>query len=463
MSSPESRVQNPETLRSTRYPHSAVRWVFCCAAIAVAFGCRTSEVLEVVDPDVLNVDDYKTAAGAGPLRNGVISDWQFVFAGSTDGIVVSTGNMADEIRSTDTFEDRLSVSSRTMIENNPAMEGTYRALHKVRSGAARAIIILQEVAPEPRFNIGELYALRGYSELFFGEMYCAGVPFSVEDGATTTFGEPQTVAEVFDRAIASFDSALAFADTSSRVRNMAALGKGRGLLNRGQFAAAATAVAAVPTAFKYETFHSLLSGRQENGIWNATTNGATRYTVITNEGTNGLNFLQTPQDPRVPWRTSTRVGFNSLHRNLPDQLKYARTTSVTVSDGVEARLIELEAKLQGGAQADRDAVFAGLNTLRATGRAGTVVPAIAGSAPTTQAAAVNLLFQERAYWMWLTGHRLGDLRRLIRQYNRTSESVFPTGALGAPLVGTYGTDVNMIIPFDERNNTNFTGCIDRTA
>jgi hypothetical protein len=66
--------------------------------------------------------------------------------------------------------------------------------------------------------------------------------------------------------------------------------------------------------------------------------------------------------------------------------------------------------------------------------------------------------------MWLTGHRLGDMRRLIRQYARTAESVFPTGDQGAPIAGqSYGTDVNFIIPFDERNNPKFSGCIDRNA
>lgn len=40
----------------------------------------------------------------------------------------------------------------------------------------------------------------------------------------------------------------------------------------------------------------------------------------------------------------------------------------------------------------------------------------------------NLTFCERAFWMFGTGHRLGDLRRLIRQYGRTAETIFPTGA-----------------------------------
>jgi hypothetical protein len=107
----------------------------------------------------------------------------------------------------------------------------------------------------------------------------------------------------------------------------------------------------------------------------------------------------------MPWAPSTRVGFDGSTLNLPTQLKYPNNNSpATLADGIEARLIELEARLQGGAQADRDAVFAGLNSLRATAIT-PAMPALAGSAPTAQAAAVDQFFRERAAWLWLTGHR----------------------------------------------------------
>ena len=123
--------------------------------------------------------------------------------------------------------------------------------------------------------------------------------------------------------------------------------------------------------------------------------------------------------------------------------------------------------MQAGTQAARDAVFASLNSLRTGGApiggastANVTVAAIAGSAPTTQNDAVDQLYKERAYWMWLTGHRLGDLRRLVRIYKRDSEAVFPTGALTSPLDGSYGTSTTITVPFSERNNSNFKGCLD---
>jgi len=437
-------------------------------AVGVAAGC-TTDTLEITDPDVLNVNDYATTAGATPLRLGVIQDFQNVFSGnaSLESMVVVTGNVSDEMYSTDTFDDRLFPNQRAMNDNLPALDGFYRNLHRARSGATRTINVLRRVAPTPVQNIGEMYNIRGFVETFFAEAYCSGVPFSEEDGTTTEFGQPQTTAQIYTRALASFDSALASAGTDTRVQNIARIGRARVLLNQGRFDDAAAAVAAVPTSFAWVTAHSTGSGRQENGMWNALTVPNSRYAIVLpdaqgrGEGLNGIAFLTTPADPRIPWVPSTRTGFNGSSRNLPTQLKYDRTTGAVVANGIEARLIELEARVRRDNQADRDAVFAGLNNLRATATTPAMAP-LPGSAPTTQAAAVSLLFEERAKWLYLTGHRLGDLRRLVRQYGRAANTVFPTGNLPAPLAGVYGNDVNLPTPFDEKNNPKATaGCLDR--
>jgi hypothetical protein len=440
-------------------------------------GCNKDSILQVTNPDILPPGGLFTPAGTTPLRNGAIQLFYNAYAGQTDSYAVISGNMADEIIATDTFDDRNLPNRRAMNDNLPGMLSPYLLLHKARTSATQAIVALKTALPNgPKYNVGELYAYRGFTEDFFGELYCSGVPFSKDDGVTQTLGTPQTTTQIFTVASATFDSALTLADTSTQVRYFAQVGKGRVLLNLGQYAAAATAVAGVPTSFKKQSYYSLTTS--ENGIYNATAAAASRYAIGKNEGTNGYDFLPCAAagcpapatsttstavtvDPRLPWQTSTRSGFNAAFTNLPVQLKDTRTGPVTIADGIEARLIEAEARLQGGTQADRDAVFGLLNTLRATGIAG--LAALPGSAPTTQAAAVTQLFNERAAWLFLTGHRLGDLRRLIRQYGRDSESVYPTGALAAPGTGTYGTDVNFSIPSQEKNNLNFTGCLDRKA
>ena len=47
--------------------------------------------------------------------------------------------------------------------------------------------------------------------------------------------------------------------------------------------------------------------------------------------------------------------------------------------------------------------------------------------PANQKAAIDLYFREKAFWLFSRGTRLGDLRRLVRQYKRTQDNVFPTG------------------------------------
>jgi hypothetical protein len=73
-----------------------------------------------------------------------------------------------------------------------------------------------------------------------------------------------------------------------------------------------------------------------------------------------------------------------------------------------------------------------------------------------------MIFRERAFWLYATGHRLGDMRRLIRDYGRAATTVFPVGT--GVKNGLYGTDVNLAISFGEQNNTlyNPAACVTTT-
>jgi hypothetical protein len=121
-----------------------------------------------------------------------------------------------------------------------------------------------------------------------------------------------------------------------------------------------------------------------------------------------------------------------------------RDAPVTIVGGMEARMIEAEAQLRAGSTA----YLTTLNAARAT---------VTGLAPlplaATTAERVDQLFRERAFWLFGRGHRLGDLRRLIRQYGRSAETVFPTGAWHKN-DARYGTDVTIPVPAAEANNPN---------
>ena len=368
------------------------------AALTVA-GC-SSDLLSVPTPNVIAEDAIGGSLGVTTLRNGTLMDFIVAYSGTQDGFAVVTGNLGDEIQTTDNFADRFGTDGRSS------------------------------------------------DELFSGAV-----------SGEFQYGDPLTTAQIFGRASSTLDSAIANA-TGTNFRSLAAVGKARVLLGLGQFAQAAAAVSAVPTAFRHTLNHSIATTRQNNGLWTAMYNAGSRYTIGTSEGTNGIDYLVSPADPRAPWVATTNVGFDGTSGNLPRQLKYtSQSAPFILADGIEARLIEAEARLQGGTQADRDAVFAQLNVLRATGLTAAIAPLAAS--PSTQAAAVDMLFRERAFWLWLTGHRLGDMRRLVRQYARTAATVFPVGNVRYRPGQTYGSDVNLVIPFTERNNPKFKGCLDR--
>ena len=130
--------------------------------------------------------------------------------------------------------------------------------------------------------------------------------------------------------------------------------------------------------------------------------------------------------------------------------------------GIDARLIEAEARINAG---DFAGMFATLNALRTStqtigNKTIAAMPALT-TAPTTKDAALTLFFREKAFWQFGRGFRMGDLRRLIRQYGRTQDNVFPVGTWFKG--GAYGTDVNLPMVDTELTNPNYHGCLDRNA
>lgn len=420
------------------------------AILAVALAGCQNDFLEYTDPDIIL--NANTASGAIALRNGVIQRFVTMVNGQQgpDATWIYSGMLADEWRSGDTFEQRNQADQRSIPNQNTFLAGPFLNLNRVRTQGQEAIRSLRAYVPTPTSNVGLMFALTAYVENLAGEVYCNGIPFSdvAEDG-TVTLGTPLMVDSVFKRAVAWSDSALKYIGGTDgpAVASLARIVKGRALLNLNRPADAAAAVAGVATSYQYKVFHS--SNTTTNQIW-ALNPGARRYVVADREGTNGLPFI-TANDPRV----KVTVGNPALA--FDSQTPYTRLDNygqfdpVVAAGGIEARLIEAEALLKAG---DVTGWLDKLNALRA-GTTG-LAPL---SDPGTAADQVNLTFYERAFWMFGTGHRLGDLRRLVRQYGRTVDGTYPIGAF--PKGGTYGTDTSIPIAFDETNNPNFTGCIDK--
>jgi starch-binding outer membrane protein, SusD/RagB family len=438
------------------------------ALLVAGCGLLDTQQPNIIDPGTLN-----SPAGAEALRTGAIADFAFVKDGDgtqfADGLILVGGLLTDEFVLSTTPPSEQEVDQRTTALINPSLSDVYRNLHKARAGAELAAEALQkyQVDPAATTEVAEMLSLAGFTYVYFGEDFCSGVPFGRVRGDTITFGQAQTTTETYTAALAKFDSALAhpgLANDDGTITNLALVGRARVLLDLGQYTDAAAAAAQVPTDFRYDTEHADSPTRLQNAIWSYTNSGL--WSVADAEGGNGLPFISAV-DPRVPVDSLDDDGDGFADPGLNGQtpqynlLKYSDAAApVPVADGIEARLIEAEAQLQAG---NRGGMTTILNNLRQTA----IDPALPNLAtPGTQAAATDLLFSERAFWLYATGHRLGDLRRLIRVYGRDAETVFPTGDYlrGGVVVGTYGPDVNLPIPIEEQNNPDApNGCIDRNA
>ncbi|MDX2061235.1 MAG: hypothetical protein SFV24_25705 [Gemmatimonadales bacterium] len=448
-------------------------------ALLVAFALGGCGLLNVENPDNIPPEDVENPQGLPALHAGAIGDFSVAYGGDgptgIEGQILVVGSFTDELGNSETFPTRKEYDQRAIDLKNGTLDGVFRTLQNARRSAEVAGDALTRLSATPTTDsrITETYALAGYSYVFMGENYCSGVPISNYNASgDLEFGAPKTSTQLFEAAVALFDKGLAV-QGSATTANLAKVGKARALLNLGRFADAAAAVAGVPITFTYNTTHTTAINRQQNGIFSLL-NQAERFSVAERDGGNGLNF-RSAQDPRVPWARlpGTDVGFDNATPQY-DQGKYANESApIPVANGVEAELIAAEVALRNG---DATTWLGKLNALRtntalypANFPAGfpAAFPALQPlTDPGTAADRVELMFRERAFWLYLTAHRLGDLRRRIKFYNGTT-AVFP-GSGGAAYVidgnnkgGVFGTDVNLPVPFNETNNPSFTGCLDR--
>jgi len=452
--------------------HARSAAIIALVAAALPSAC-TDPKQTLLDAPIITIIDTSaasSAAGADALRIGALSRLRQITAGSGagDSPWMFSGLITDEWKSSDTFSQRNETDQRQVQDNNANWTPIVRDLYRARTSAREAINALKVYAPTPAANIGQMYMVMATAELYIAEWICNGAPIS-EDPTP-----PQaTNAEVYVVAAAHADSALAASTAtdafSVSVHNAAAVVKGRILVEQGKFTEAATAVAAVPTAFQLLATFSLTSG--SNQIWSLNTS-AKRWTVgdsfdVAGIIKNAIPFA-TAKDPRIPV-TGTTLGTSPAGRGFDNSTNFifttlwARTDPTPIWSGIDARLMEAEAKLNAN---DFAGMMTILNALRtAPQNLGAITtPAMSTLAtPATKADAVNLFFREKAFWTYSRGQRLGDLRRLIRLYGRAADGsdTFPTGTFFKG--GSYGGDVNFPMTVDETNNPNFTKCLDRKA
>ena len=452
---------------------------------AGTLGCDVNDkLLSATDPDLINPSDLDTPEGATALRVGALRRWQLATGGDNSNGRESTwltgGLLADEWATSSTFVQNDELDERRIKLDNSTVTFDFRKLEQVRTAVNQALPAMTKWRPTETANIAELYLARGQAEMQLASDFCNGIPLS--DGTTSpvTPGKQLMVAQVFDVAIATLDSGLALlpANDASDIGRALRVIKARALLGNAKFSDARQTIDAIsiPTDWTYNHTYAATSG--SNAIWGQAMSGM-RYLVGDSLEGNSRNLLVknnipffSSQDPRVPANYTINVKNGKADTTKSqDGLTYARTTplwgqetAVAVANGIDARLIEAEVAYH--LDQDFPAALAILNGLRsAQHKLGTITTPVMTPLvdPGTPDARLTMLFREKAFWTFSRGQRLGDMRRLIRQYGLTADQVFPTGEHYRG--GTYGTDVNLPVPKEEEfNNPNVTqSCLDRNA
>ncbi len=442
------------------------------AAAALLFGlvgsmtaCDLDKLLEVTDRDRVNEATLEDPDVIDVVVTGALGDFVGAYSGGESYLTVSA-LMSDEWYSAGTFTTRTATDRRDQFtaENGNTSDGTYTSFQSARRALKDAAI---KLAAHPDRGTGHedyqmVKALEGYAILGLAEGWCSAVPLSnVDEAGEFVYGSALTSAALADSAIAKFNASLAGGTNS-----LAAIGKARALTFKGDYAAAASAVAGVATDYVWFIPHSV-SG-SNNTIFSYQQNG--RYSISNLEGGNGLAFLDegveytdyggtvvAAGDPRIAWYGPI-PGFDEGIDQYMAIWYDDFGDDVPLATGIEARLIEAEAAL---ANSQFGQVTTILNGLRAdvTTHLGNLYSFVADGtladlpAATTQAEAMDQLFHERGFWLYLTGHRLADLRRMVANYGMAQSDVYPSGAYFKG--GDYGTDVVFQMDFDESNNTEY--------
>ncbi len=343
------------------------------------------------------------------------------------------------------------IDSHLMPERELTSTNCYGNVQSIRTQARQGVGLLTDYpSTGSSALIGHLRALEAYAEVLLAELYCSGIPLSTVDyNGNYTLRPGISTTAILQHALTLADSAVAMSTDSLRILNFARIIRGRVLLGLGEYARAAEAVNGVPDTYVYEVKHSTTNfANAPTASWS--------YTVGDKKGVNGLDYV-TSGDPRT---RTILLGRNtySWPYNYPAKYNRNGSTLLRIADGIEARLIEAEAKLHS--PEDVTGWLAKINHLRATA----ITPALADTTdPGTPAARIDLMFRERASWLFLTGRRHGDMRRLVRNYDRDPSTVFPTGTYPGGS-GAYGYDAAMPPAPDEyQYNPHYKGCLSRNS
>jgi starch-binding outer membrane protein, SusD/RagB family len=408
----------------------------CIAAVMAIAVTACNDVLTVNNPGAIQEGQLGDPALAQLIVNGAIGEFQYAYGQYAQW----SGVLSDE-----TFTDHTNVDVRDFSEHNfgdlnTVNSTTYEYVQRARQSADDAADRLKTMAGAAAgsdLNVARALAYGGYSYVLLGEGWCE---------APVNLSAPLSSDSLLRLAIKRFDEAITVATAGSVAPNVAAaqdlinmsrVGAARAALKLGDAALARTYASLVPANYEKLAYYSSNTVRENNalnGLTHATAASLGMYVKF-----QGLN------DPRVPQPASTQLGLTggSIYTPLTPYMYTGWVPSGSASPRID---VNFDIKFATGLEAQyvmaetdgpTPATLTFVNQRRGVGGQGAV--ALTGAALMTE------LAEQRARDFYLTGQRLGDLRR----YLKAGSDLFPTGKY--PVFNdSYGTAKCLIIPLSEK-------------
>ena len=393
------------------------------------------DLLKVSNPGSLQEEQIDDPALEQFMINGVIGEFQFAFG----NYALWSGVLADE-----TFSDHLNVAFRdfslhSFDDGSSPNSVVYASLQRARQAADDAVDRIkrtQGTKAASSINVARALIYGGYTYVLLGEGFC---------DAPVNLSAPLSSSELLALAVARFDEGIAVATAARTGANgaatqdllyLAAVGAARASLKNGD-GARARAYAARVTDAAYErwAYYSGNSARENNAFQFGVRSGLPYI---------GMQpaFLDL-NDPRVPQPPSPRPSlrsnpifpplkpsmFSGWNPAAPAAIEVG--THIRFASGLEARYIATEVDGPGAA------MLGFVNARRAVGGK----PPVELSGP----ALLAEFRRQRGLDFYLTGQRLGDLRR----YAAAGTDLFPTGKYPT-LPESYGSMHCFIVPRSEK-------------
>src|SRR5262245_8629116 len=320
------------------------RGVTAILAALVLAACSTDKLTQVETPDQITPAQANSPTGAAALRSAALGNFANWFAGDNAGggigLNIATGLLGDEMLNARGGTEHMD----TRAVNEAVFPATvWNLFGQANTQIIRAIKTVKEFTPAGDTKVSQIaqrYMLQGFAYILAGEAYCNGVPVNVTVDDANPKTDIVTNAQLFDMAIANFDTALSTAAaTDTKNRSAALVGKARALVDKKLYSQAAALLGPVTTGYIYNVEYSNTTIINDVYDWMFATSN---FGPSDKEGINGLDYVSS-KDPRVKVdATKTRPGQDGT----PIWIQQMFTTGnapVPLATGIEARLIEAEA------------------------------------------------------------------------------------------------------------------------